>query len=55
MNEDFADNLGLHVAHSIFSQSPKREGRQEKQRIKGLEQFTDEQMFFIAFAFVCLK
>ncbi|EYC22137.1 hypothetical protein Y032_0017g3173 [Ancylostoma ceylanicum] len=49
--ENIADNGGIKQAFRAYKNYLKRHG--EERRIKGLEQFNNEQMFFLGYAAVC--
>lgn len=55
-NENIADNGGLAAAFFAWEQYNRaNSGREQQHNIRGLEQYTGQQLFFINYAFVSLE
>lgn len=53
LGENMADNGGLHQAYAAYKRFTQTNG--EEKRLPGMEQFTTDQLFFIAFARVSIS
>ncbi|KAF7993585.1 hypothetical protein HCN44_010180 [Aphidius gifuensis] len=49
LDENVADNLGLDLSYDLYKQM-KKEGKIKELKIPGLQDFTDDQLFFLGFA-----